>query len=94
MADDLGLPGWVLTDHARNELIRRALPVELVRAVVADPAQRRQVRPGREVWQSRLLLGAPPSPYLIRVIVDVDRWPKEVVTAYRTSKLAKYWREP
>ncbi len=25
--------------------------------------------------------------------VDVDRVPAEVVTAYRTSKLSKYWRE-
>jgi hypothetical protein len=28
----------------------------------------------------------------VRVFVDVDRAPPEVVTAYRTSKLAKYWR--
>ena len=31
--------------------------------------------------------------YLVRVVVDVDRNPAEVVTAYRTSKIAKYWRE-
>jgi hypothetical protein len=30
--------------------------------------------------------------YLIRVFVDVDRRPAEVVTAYRTGKLEKYWR--
>jgi len=29
--------------------------------------------------------------YLIRVVVDVDRQPAEVVTVYRTSKIAKYW---
>jgi hypothetical protein len=28
--------------------------------------------------------------YLIRVFVDVDRQPPEVVTAYRTSKIGKY----
>jgi hypothetical protein len=31
--------------------------------------------------------------YLIRVIVDVDRKPAEVVTVYRTSKISKYWKE-
>jgi hypothetical protein len=30
--------------------------------------------------------------YLVRVFVDVDRTPAEVVTVYRTSKMAKYWR--
>ena len=28
--------------------------------------------------------------YLIRVFVDVDRTPPEIVTAYRTSKIRKY----
>jgi hypothetical protein len=30
--------------------------------------------------------------YLVRVFVDVDRQPAEVVTVYRTSKVSKYWR--
>ena len=31
--------------------------------------------------------------YLVRVVVDVDRRPAEVVTVYRTTKLRKYWRD-
>ena len=30
--------------------------------------------------------------YLVRVFVDIDREPAEVVTTYRSSKIAKYWR--
>jgi hypothetical protein len=30
--------------------------------------------------------------YLLRVFVDADRIPPEVVSAYRTSKIGKYWR--
>ena len=30
--------------------------------------------------------------YLLRVFVDVDRHPAEVVTVYLTSRIAKYWR--
>ena len=30
--------------------------------------------------------------YLVRVFVDVDRDPAEVVTVYQTSKIEKYWR--
>jgi len=32
--------------------------------------------------------------FLLRVFVDVQRRPPEVITAYRTSKIAKYWRRP
>jgi len=32
--------------------------------------------------------------YLVRVFVDVDRTPEEVVTAYRTSKIEKYRSQP
>ena len=30
--------------------------------------------------------------YIPRVFVDIVRCPAEIVTAYRTSKVAKYWR--
>jgi hypothetical protein len=35
-------------------------------------------------------LGAPARDYVVRVFVDVDRTPPQIVTAYRTSKLTKY----
>jgi hypothetical protein len=31
--------------------------------------------------------------YLVRVFVDIDRDPAEVVTAYRTSRMDKYSRK-
>jgi hypothetical protein len=34
----------------------------------------------------------PEKDYLIRVFIDTDREPVEVVTAYRTTKIEKYWR--
>lgn len=72
---------------------RRGLSVEVVGSVLNAPEQRLDVRPGRVVLQSRRLVGEPAKTYLVRVFVDIDRRPPEVVTAYRTSKVAKYWRE-
>jgi len=40
--------------------------------------------------QSRIPLAG--KTYLLRVFVDIDRDPAEIVTAYRTSRIAKYWR--
>jgi hypothetical protein len=61
-----------------------------VRSVLAAPEQRHEVGPGRDVFQSRI--AAAGKTYLVRVFVDVDRNPAEVVTVYQTSRVAKYWR--
>jgi hypothetical protein len=84
---------FVLTDHARFEMGRRGLAEDAVVAVLRQPQQRWELRPGRHLLQSRFSAGEPPKAYIIRVIVDVDETPVAVVTAYRTSKLLKYWRQ-
>jgi hypothetical protein len=33
------------------------------------------------------------KPWLVRVGVDVDRNPPEIVTVYRTSNVRRYWRD-
>jgi hypothetical protein len=80
---------WILTPHAEEELRRRGLEPAVIGEVLAAPERRSVFRPGREVLESRLELEG--KRYLLRVFVDVDRSPAEVVTAYRTSKIAKYW---
>lgn len=80
------------TARAREEMARRQIAEEGVASVLAAPEQRQAVRQGRDVLQSRVTLGDPPRTYLLRVFVDVDRDPPDVVTAYRTSRRDKYWR--
>jgi len=72
---------------------RRGLSPETIERVLLAPEQREQVRPGRDVLQSRGSAEKSEKVYLVRVFVDLDREPAEVVTAYRTTKLRKYWRE-
>ena len=84
---------YVLTGHALYEMKRRGLTEELVRRVLHSPEQRMDVRPGRIVLQSRIPMGEPAKKYLIRVFLDMDRKPPEVVPVYRTGKISKYWRE-
>ena len=47
--------------------------------------------PWTVVLQSIISMGEPAKPYLVRLFIDVDRDPAEVVTVYRTSKIDKYW---
>ena len=81
---------YILTDHAAIEIIRRGLTVKTIDEILKGPEQRFDVRQGRVVLQSRIEESG--IEYLIRVFVDIDRDPAEVVTAYRTSKVLKYWR--
>ena len=48
---------------------------------------------GRKVYQSRVDFGSGET-YLVRAIVDDTLDPPVVITAYRTSKIDKYWRQP
>ncbi|MBI5504787.1 MAG: DUF4258 domain-containing protein [Deltaproteobacteria bacterium] len=83
----------MLTAHARFEMDRRGLTEGLVERVLREPGERWEVRPGRHVLQSKISMGDPAKLYVVRVVIDTDRIPNEVVTAYRTGKIEKYWRQ-
>ena len=93
MLETSSITAYRLTDHARLEMKRRQITEAEVARVLSAPEQTEAVRPGRVVCQSRVEFGMPVRVYLLRVFVDVDRRPAEVVTAYRTSRTVKYGRE-
>jgi hypothetical protein len=92
MAKPKSIANYRLTEHAKEEMARRQISQENVANVLAAPEQIEAVRQGRNVYQSRIKAGKPPQTYLLRVFIDVDREPPEVVTVYRTRKVTKYWR--
>ena len=81
---------YCLADHARLEMARRQISAAEVEGVLAAPEQTECMREGRAVHQPRIEWGEPSKPYLLRVVVDIDRQPPEVVTAYRSSKVQNY----
>ena len=84
---------YKLSQHALDEVQRRGISIELVESVLEHPHQIVSEKVGRKAYQSKLDFGTGKT-YLLRVIVDEDVEPAVVVTAYRTSKIDKYWREP
>jgi hypothetical protein len=86
---DESIRDYIFTEHALFEMKRRSISPDLVRQIPANPEQRAIVRQGRVVFQSKTLVEG--KSYLVRVLVDIDRQPCEVVTVYRTSKIEKYW---
>ena len=70
----------VFTEHAAREMRRRDVAEEDVREALRRPEGVRTVRPGRSVAQRLFLRGEPSRSYLLRVFVDIDRTPPEIVT--------------
>ena len=81
---------YALTPHASFEMARRGISASIVEQVLKAPEQRYAIRPGRDILQSRIVFAD--KTYLVRVVVEVESVPAEVVTVYRTSKIEKYWR--
>ena len=61
--------------------------------IILSPHQILAVRPGRQIRQSIVSSSPDGRRYLVRVIVDVHGGDIRIVTVYRTSRLAKYWRD-
>jgi len=76
------------TDHAQEQMGRRQLAEADVRLALASPDEILPVRAGRVVVHAML------KTYLLRVFIDVEPQPMEVVTAYRTSKIDRYRSQP
>jgi len=86
------LSEFVFTGHALFEMKRRGISEAEVSSLLRAPEQREEQRPGRCIYQKRVAGPSEDKEYLLRVFVDVDRDPAEIVSAYRTSKVGKYWR--
>ncbi|MHB8472864.1 MAG: DUF4258 domain-containing protein [Gammaproteobacteria bacterium] len=82
-----------ISQHAATEMRRRGIAREVVMDVLQNPQQIVIGRVGRNIYQSRFVCSDGKT-YLVRVVVADDQMPSAVITVYRTSKVAKYWRVP
>ncbi len=83
----------VISDHARFEIVRRQLSEEAVRSVAENPQQVVKLKKERKVYQSKYYDSTDGREMLLRVICEERHNLLFVVTAYRTSKVDKYWEK-
>ncbi|MCT7960271.1 DUF4258 domain-containing protein [Laspinema sp. D1] len=81
---------FIFSNHALQELHRRGLQQNMVESVLNNPQQIIEEKEGRKAYQSQVDFGGGKI-YLVRVIVADNIDPAIVITAYRTSKITKYW---
>ena len=94
-ADDLSYGSRRLrfhfSKHVLEELEERQIPRMLVERVLESPEQKTAVLENINCYQSRVEITG--KQYVLRVLVNETAQPPVVITAYRTSKIRKYWRE-
>ncbi len=78
-----------VSDHARQEIERRRIPLALLEGVLEKPNQAVPERGNTRAYQSTVEISG--KMFLLRIIVDDSVDPAVVVTAYRTTKVEKYW---
>jgi len=80
-----------MSRHAIAEAERRGIDPGLVRTVLQTPGQIVPAYGGKVAYQSRV--AEADREYLIRVVVSESSPTPVVVTVYKTSRVAKYWRK-
>jgi len=80
-----------ISQHASEEMQRRAIPLKLLETVLQNPQQVVYEYGGKKAYQSQVDFGERKI-FLLRAIVDDKVEPAIVITVYRTSKISKYWR--
>jgi hypothetical protein len=82
---------YVLTAHAVEEMARRQIDSAWVEQVMKEPEQRLPGAGNRVILQTRIETAG--KVFLVRCVVEDWRDPPVVVTVYRTTRIAKYWRQ-
>jgi hypothetical protein len=82
----------IVTDHARFEMSRRGIREEMVLRVAAAPDQVVPALRGRVVHQSLVPESGAGRQRLLRVVLEEQGDALVAITAYVTSRIAKYWQ--
>ncbi len=83
------MPDFSISNHAKEQMEFRGVSLEVVMSVLTNP-QQILTEEGKKVYQSIINFEKERS-YLVRVIVNIDKEPNNVITVYRTSKIEKYY---
>lgn len=71
----------------------RGISESEVRIALEHAAQESAVRPERVVVTALQEAEGSGRRHVLRVFIDIDREPPVIVTAYRLSKIRKYWSQ-
>ena len=80
---------YKLTDHAKEEIARRQIPINMLEEVINMPYKITAESSNRKCYQSIFTFPSSKK-YLIRAIIKENVGELVVITVYKTSKIGKY----
>lgn len=83
----------IISDHAQFEILHRELSEEFIISVIRNPEQIIRLEKERRIYQSIYYDSITKKKMILRVICEERNNQLIVITAYKTSKIDKYWAE-
>ncbi|WP_363151942.1 DUF4258 domain-containing protein [uncultured Mucilaginibacter sp.] len=79
---------YIISKHALEQIVLRGIPEDVVIKILDSPGQIINLNDKR-IYQS--IIEDDGKQYLIRIFVNHFKEPNVVITAYKTSKINKYY---
>lgn len=83
------MPEFSISNHAKEQMELRQVSLEVVMSVLTNP-QQILTEESKKIYQS-IINFEKEGNYLVRVFVNAEKDPNNVITVYRTSKIEKYY---
>jgi Domain of unknown function (DUF4258) len=87
---NFNMPEFLVSNHAKEQMEMRQIPLEIVMNILTNP-QQVLTEENRKIYQS--IINFEDGDYLVRVFVNVEKEPFNIITVYRTSKIKKYYED-
>jgi len=81
----------IYSEHAKNQLVERKISIQLIEKILLEPQQILEVKSNRKI--AHRVFKIDNQNFLLRVIFEDYGTRLEVITAYLTTKIDKYWRD-
>lgn len=81
--------GYTFSKHAMEQIAKRGIREDIVMKVLSNPDQIIKLR-SKHIYQA-LIITETAEKFLIRVFVNCEVIPNIIITAYKTSKIDKYY---
>ncbi|MBI5789623.1 MAG: DUF4258 domain-containing protein [Candidatus Schekmanbacteria bacterium] len=82
----------IFTEHALLEMRRRSIDRELVANSVINPQQTLPAKNNRLIIHNQYVDAEQNRNMLLRIVIEKIDQSIIIITAYKTSKIEKYWR--
>ena len=82
-----------ISTHAREQMDERGISEDMVFDILERPQQTIPEDEEKVIYQSIKFFEEDERDYLVRVFVNIIKFPTLAITVYRTSKIEKYWRD-